>query len=171
MKRYKIPWVSKGISFAFLGVLLAAACNQNMQPLPESGEVPPPRMRSQTPGAVPAGGMHEGGSARIAGRISMAPELADRLTGAEVLFIMARRGGGPPLAVKRIASPKFPVNYALTREDQMVQGAPFTGIVEVVARLDRDGNAGPPQPGDMEGDKTQVTIGDTDVNIVINRIY
>jgi cytochrome c-type biogenesis protein CcmH len=33
----------------------------------------------------------------------------------------------------------------------MVQGSELRGMLDVVARLDRDGQAGPAQPGDIEG--------------------
>jgi len=40
-----------------------------------------------------------------------------------------------------------------------------------VARLDRDGAAGPPGPGDLEGRLEGVVIGDGAVNLLIDRRY
>ena len=60
-------------------------------------------------------------------------------------------GGARPVAAKRIDNPQFPVPFELTNADVMVQGSELRGMLDVVARLDRDGQAGPAQPGDIEG--------------------
>ena len=42
-----------------------------------------------------------------------------------ILFIMARRsavGGGPPVAVKRVVSPSFPMRFELTKKDMVMGG-------------------------------------------------
>lgn len=153
------------------------ACNQNVQPLPENGGPPlpavnaaRPAVRSTPPPAPPAATSAEGGT--LAGTVTIAPELEEKLTGAETLYIMARRGmGGPPTAVKRLSPVEFPVSFTLTAADQMVQGTPFTGDMIIIARIDRDGNAGPPQSGDMEGIVPKATIGDTQVNVLIDKTY
>ena len=67
------------------------------------------------------------------------------------------RGEGPPLAVKRIPVPSFPVMFSLGPEDRMSAGVPFEGEVRLSARLKRDGTAGPPAPAASAGDvKTRV---------------
>jgi cytochrome c-type biogenesis protein CcmH len=71
---------------------------------------------------------------------------------AEVLFIIARSAsGGPPVAVKKISHPAFPLEFSLGTADNMVGEDFFEGNLQIVARLDADGNAGPKQPGDVEG--------------------
>ena len=67
------------------------------------------------------------------------------------LFIIARHGAGPPLAVKRVADPKFPVQFSVGPEDRMIQSMPFTGPIELTARIDGDGNATSRSPGDIMG--------------------
>ena len=60
-----------------------------------------------------------------------------------VLFVIARRakeGGGPPVAVSRIASPHFPMPFTLGKGD-MVMGGEWPEEVWLEARLDHDGNA------------------------------
>lgn len=60
---------------------------------------------------------------------------------------------GPPLAVKKIDRPTFPLSYSLGAENVMTQGVPFTGKLTITVRLDQDGNAGtqgPRFPGDPE---------------------
>ena len=66
---------------------------------------------------------------------------------------------------------QFPISYTLTGEDQMVQGFPFRGEVIFIARIDRDGNAGPPQPGDMEGIVPKAMIGNTQLDVLIDKVY
>jgi cytochrome c-type biogenesis protein CcmH len=109
--------------------------------------------------------------AAITGLISVAPELQAKLLPTDVLFVIARKDVGPPLAVKKIPNPSFPLPYALTADDVMFPGTPFQGEVRVLARVDRDGNAGPSQPGDLEGTAVKIPsrVGDRDVDIVINK--
>jgi cytochrome c-type biogenesis protein CcmH len=125
-------------------------------------------------GAAESAGTTDGGAGRgptIAGRISVAPELAGRIEAAHVLFIIARRGAGPPFAVKRIADPHLPLRYRLGAEDVMMAGTPFAGEVTMVARLSLAGGAGPAQPGDMEGEHPgKVSAGAQDADIVINQV-
>lgn len=158
-------WMRLAAGFA---LLMVSGCDQHVAPLPEHGgpALPVSRpMDAMTPAPV-------GGAARLSGTITIAPELSAKLTGSEVLFVMARRsGGGPPMAVKRIQRPVFPMSYTLSAADQMVQGQPFSGEVSVTARIDRDGSAGPPGPGDMEGMIAQAVIGNTGLDIVIDKAY
>lgn len=109
--------------------------------------------------------------ASISGMISISPELQAQLKPTDTLFIIARKEVGPPLAVKKMTDLMFPLPYALTSRDVMFPGTPFQGEVTITARIDRDGNAGPAQAGDLEGTTTKnpARVGDQDVNIVINR--
>ena len=62
--------------------------------------------------------------------------------GAGVLFLIARSGGGgPPLAVKRLAVGPFPLAFEIGPADVMIQGRAFAGPITLSARVDRDGNA------------------------------
>lgn len=153
-------------------LVLVTACDQNVRPLTGEGAPPlPPMMRGNSASQRPSDIMPQAGGAVISGTITLAPELSDKLTGKEIMFIMARRGGGAPLAVKRVARLSFPMSYSLSGADQMAAGLPFTGQMEVVARIDRDGSAGPLQTGDMEGNVPSATVGQTGVHIVIDRMY
>jgi hypothetical protein len=107
----------------------------------------------------------------IAGTISIAPELHGRVSDGGTLFIIARKGPGPPFAVKRIAGPRFPLQYRLGPGDVMVAGTPFEGEMTVSVRLSRTGVAGPAERGDLEGDHPGgVTTGARGVDIVIARV-
>lgn len=111
----------------------------------------------------------------IAGRITLDPKLADRVHPTDVLFIIVRRPQGPPrpIAVKRVDNPHFPVSFEITNEDVMLSGSELRGMVEVIARVDRDGQAGPPEAGDLEGafDRNPTLVGGRDLEIVINKEY
>ena len=110
----------------------------------------------------------------IAGTIRIAPGLAKEVAPTDVLFIIARKeAAGPPLAVRRIAGPKFPLTYRLSAENVMMQGMPFEGQVTLVARLKKDGAPGPPKAGDLEGvyPKNPVAVGTASADIVIDKKY
>lgn len=116
----------------------------------------------------------QSGDGVIAGRVVIAPELANQVRPTDVLFVIVRRPGGAPrpVAAKRIENPAFPVPFEITNADVMVQGSELRGMVDVVARLDRDGQAGPAQPGDIEGrySKNPTLPGGRDLEIVLDKV-
>lgn len=119
----------------------------------------------------PSGEVKDGGNQTISGVITVAPSLAGDVSPGDVLFIMAKREEGPPVAVKRIQGPSFPLAYTLGPEDVMIPGTPFEGRFYIVARLKKDGTAGPPKPGDLEGvyPGNPARVGETQVHIDINQ--
>jgi len=143
-------------------------CNRNMEPF-VPGEEPrepdlskifpagaqaPPNQASLPPspmgdrGAPPVASVGQ----PITGTVEVAPELAGEVSGNSVLFLIARKSAaGPPLAVKRIASPRFPFEFSIGPEDRMIQTMPFTGPLTLTARLDADGNASTREAGDLQG--------------------
>lgn len=122
-----------------------------------------------------AHGCESGGHAVLSGRVTIDPSLADRVSARDVLFVIVRRPGGMPrpIAVKRFDGPTFPVEFEITNKDVMVEGTELRGMVDVIARLDKDGRAGPPQAGDLEGQfaKNPTLPGARDIEIVLNKAY
>jgi cytochrome c-type biogenesis protein CcmH len=116
----------------------------------------------------------KGGEGVIAGQVLISPALADQVRATDVLFVIVRRPGGTPrpVAAKRIDNPTFPVAFEITNADVMVQGSELRGMVDVVARLDRDGQAGPAQPGDIEGRyaKNPTLPGGRDLEIILDSV-
>jgi len=114
------------------------------------------------------------GAPVIAGRVLISQALADQIRSTDVLFVIVRRPGGTPrpIAAKRFERPQFPVSFEITNADVMVQGSELRGMVDVVARLDRDGQAGPAQPGDIEGRyaKNPTLPGGRDFEIVLDTV-
>ncbi len=155
------------VSLAALAAIIIAVLIASLNG--PQGSAPTPPGAAASAGTTSDGGTSRGPS--IAGRISVAPELASRIGAAHALFIIARRGPGPPFAVKRITDPHLPLRYRLGAEDVMMAGTPFAGEVTMVARLSVAGGAGPAQAGDLEGEHPgKVPVGAQDADIVIDRV-
>ncbi len=109
----------------------------------------------------------------IAGTIDVAPALQAKARGKPVLFLIARKGGGgPPLAVVRVANPRFPLAFEISKRNVMIPGVPFEGMVSLSARVDADGSAGPASGGDLEGRTARpVRVGEQNVRIVIDKAF
>lgn len=109
----------------------------------------------------------------ISGMIEIASDLQAKARGKPVLFLIARKGGGgPPLAVVRVANPRFPLAFEISKRNVMIPGVPFEGMVSLSARLDADGSAGPAGAGDLEGRTAQpVRVGEKNVRIVIDKAF
>ena len=111
----------------------------------------------------------------ITGKISIAPKLKANADSSAALFIIARPAsgaGGPPLAVKKIERPVFPLSYSLGPENVMMQGTPFAGKITITVRLDKDGNPITRQAGDLVGEykKNPVDVGSKNVDIVLDQV-
>ena len=115
----------------------------------------------------------QGAGEVISGTIEIAPALHAKAQGKPVLFLIARKGGGgPPLAVVRVANPRFPLKFEISKRNVMIPGVPFEGMVTLTARLDADGSAGPASAGDLEGRTARpVRVGEKKVRIVIDKAF
>jgi cytochrome c-type biogenesis protein CcmH len=147
-----------------LGLLGVVGCDRNIEPYvpgeqpsepdlsrifpqPEEGEQAAQPMPGAGPSASPAA---PAAGPVVSGRI----ELTDAAPSGGVLFIVARRAGavgGPPLAVVRLASPSFPLDFEIGQGNVMIPSMKFEGEMSLTARLDFDGNAMTREPGDYEG--------------------
>jgi len=113
-------------------------------------------------------------SGQISGKITIDPKLNANTDPNAALFIIARpaaSGGGPPLAVKKIDRPTFPIDYTLSQDNAMM-GMPFTGKINITARLDKDGNPVTRTPGDISGDykKNPVEVGAKNVDVTLDQV-
>jgi len=111
----------------------------------------------------------------IRGIVSIDPKLKTRVDANAALFIIARSAnsaGGPPLAVKKVDRPVFPVSYTLGPENVMMPGASFSGKVIISARLDKDGNPMTREPGNLAGEykKNPAEVGSERVDVVIDQV-
>jgi hypothetical protein len=148
-------------------------CSSQIEPF-VPGEKPeqPDLSKIFPPGAERAAPPVASSQEPIRGTVSLAAELADRTPPGAVLFLMARPdGGGPPLAVQRIPSPQFPLEFAIGPADWMAETLPFAGPLRLTARLDGDGNATTRAAGDLQG-AAQGTHGpgDRGISLVIDEV-
>jgi len=139
------------------------------------GDAPPPGRGARPPGAggaPPPGAPAAAAGPPVRGTVTVAPELTDRVPGGAVLFLIARgQQPGPPVAVKRIPAPTFPLDFELGPDDRMIAAIPFRGPLTLSARIDADQNAMTRNPGDLQGAATApVNPGARDVSIVIDEI-
>jgi cytochrome c-type biogenesis protein CcmH len=131
---------------------------------------PPPESRRAAPSGS-AGDASGGDGSSITGVVRLAAALRDRVDAGDVLFVIARQGSGPPFAVTRVLAPRFPAAYRIGPENVMTPGASLRGEFTLSARLSKTGSAGPPQPGDLEGEHPgPVVIGARGVDILLARV-
>jgi hypothetical protein len=107
----------------------------------------------------------------IEGTITVAPELKGKASAGDTLFIIARKGtSGPPLAAKKLSVSHFPLKYTLGPENVMMQGMPWEGELQIIVRVDKDGNATTKSPGDIMGTSKQlVKVGSKDADITLDQ--
>ncbi len=109
---------------------------------------------------------------QVAGTISLSEALKSKAPEGASLFIIARKAGstvgGPPLAVKRIASPEFPMEFTIGQANTMLPGALFEGPIDLHVRLDQDGTVRP-SAGDIEG-RVKSKAGEANVQLVLNSL-
>ena len=112
-----------------------------------------PAMPAAPRGAPPMGaGAAPATGAPVRGTVEIDDALRGRVPRGAVLFVIARSGGGgPPLAVKRIVDPEFPLDFEIGPADRMIEQMPFAGPLRLSARLDSDGNATTRGAGDLQG--------------------
>lgn len=189
----------RGFVLAAFVVFTLAACNRNIEPyvegeeprqpdlariFPDGGEAPGPSLggpqvgatpRSARPGLPPAPprAAQDSSGEAIRGSIGIAPDLAAGAPQAATLFVIARLAGatrGPPLAVRRIANARFPLDFEIGPQHAMIQGVPFAGAIQLTARLDGDGDAMTRRPGDLSGSAASpVEPGSSGVQIVLDQ--
>lgn len=82
-------------------------------------------------------------SSEISGVVTLSKDLEKTVTPKGALFIIARKAGasgGMPMAVLRIAEPKFPQNFTLG-EQNLMMGGKFEGPMSITARYAPSGDA------------------------------
>lgn len=127
--------------------------------------------------AITAGRMGETSHAYARGQIILDDSLTEQAKGITTLFIIASGPDRPmPLGAfrKTLSSDAKGAFYdfVLTKDNmqRMMGDAEFPSEFKLKARLDRDGSAGPDQPGDLVGDVFPVKLGQEGVEIRIGRM-
>ncbi len=111
--------------------------------------------------------------ARVAGRVSMAADLMDKVEAGDTLFVFARAVNGPPmpLAIVRAQASELPLEFNLDESMAMMPNMSLAKFSQVVvgARISKTGNA-MPQSGDLQGIVDAVAVGSEGLEIVIDTI-
>ena len=113
----------------------------------------------------------EQGNLLASGKITVSPDLADRAKQITTVYVMIRSGqGGPPYAVVRLENPHAAeLPFELTQAHVMTQGAQPPSDAKIVVRFDADTRAGAEQPGDLVGELSPVTLGSSNLGVVVSR--
>jgi cytochrome c-type biogenesis protein CcmH len=109
----------------------------------------------------------------VTGSVTVAPDIAAKVSRSDTLFIFARADGGArvPLAVVRTSASQLPMTFALDDSMAMAPGMNLSSAqaVRVEARITKSGNA-TPQSGDLVSRSAVVKPGARDVKIVVNEV-
>lgn len=111
--------------------------------------------------------------AGLAGRIRLAPELAERVAPTDTVFVFARAAEGPrmPLAIKRYQASALPIEFTLDDSDAMSPEMRLSAFDRVVvgARISKSGDA-TPRSGDLQTLSDPLSPGRRDLDLVIDRV-
>jgi len=115
-----------------------------------------------------------GGEARVSGVVDLDPQLKDRVSPDDTVFIFARAVDGPamPLAILRVKVSDLPMHFTLDDSLAMSPMARLSAFPKVVvgARVSKSGNA-MPSSGDLEGMSAEIQVADAaEVRVVIDRV-
>lgn len=148
------------------GSELAAQIDQSMAEARRLGGMGPAA-------ASPAAAAPPAKEAFVKGVVKLAPALADKVAPGDTLFVYARAAEGPPmpLAVVRRSAGDLPAEFDLDQSMAMAPGMSLADFPEVVvlARVSRSGSA-TPQSGDLEGASGPVKVGQSGLEVVIDRV-
>ncbi|MGH8078005.1 MAG: tetratricopeptide repeat protein [Lysobacter sp.] len=115
----------------------------------------------------------EATSAGITVSVSLDPALAMRMSKDAVVFVIARRPGGPPMpvAVEKLSAANLPHVVTLDDSDSLMPTAKLSQLqaVEITARVSASGDA-TPHTGDFEAVPTTVQKGQTAAAVLIDRV-
>ena len=112
-------------------------------------------------------------AASVSGTVTVAPDIAAKVSGDATLFVFARAEDGSrmPLAVQRTTAAQLPLRFALDDSMAMTPATRISGAqaLHIEARISRSGNA-LPQPGDLVGKSGVIRPGARDVVVVIDKV-
>jgi cytochrome c-type biogenesis protein CcmH len=107
---------------------------------------------------------------RISGRVSVAPDLANKVAPTDTVFIYATpvAGSRMPLAIVKITANQLPYDFVLDDTTAMNPSAKLSGMDEVTvrARISKSGNA-MQQPSDLGVSVTPVKPGSAGLNLMV----
>jgi cytochrome c-type biogenesis protein CcmH len=145
--------------------MTAQNSNPSAQPSTAQGANAPAQTQANAPTQAAA-------SNQVSVKVSLSAKFQKGLDPRTPLFIMARNGAGPPLAVVRRAVGDLPLVVTLSDREAMIAGRSISSAKEfdIVARIAKSG-APQAQPGDLYGEVHHrlSSTGKDAVEIVIDR--
>ena len=109
----------------------------------------------------------------VSGRVSLSAALAKQASPDDTVFVFARAAQGPrmPLAIVRKQVKDLPFDFTLDDSTAMSPQMKLSNFQQVVvgARISKSGNA-MPQPGDLQGISSTVSLGATGLKIEIGEV-
>ena len=114
-------------------------------------------------------------SQTISGTIVLPSSNRAKVARGDVMFLAARRAGGPPgpgsmLAVQKLTAEDFPMPFSISSRDAMIPGIPFEGKMSITVRVDKDGDAMTRRKGDLYGQAEGVKVGSQKVVIPLDKV-
>ena len=111
----------------------------------------------------------------ISGTIVLPATNRAKVARGDVMFLAARRAGGPPgpgsmLAVQKLTAEDFPMRFSISNRDAMIPGIPFEGKMSITVRVDKDGDAMSRRKGDLYGQADSVKVGSQKVVISLDKV-
>ena len=112
-------------------------------------------------------------TATVRGTVSLAPQLKEKVSADDTVFVFARAVGGPqmPLAVTRTRVRDLPFRFELDDSMAMTPEMKLSAFPKVVvmARISKSGSA-TPQPGDLYGASDTVANDASTVEVMIDAV-
>ncbi|MCW5599729.1 MAG: c-type cytochrome biogenesis protein CcmI [Nitrosomonas sp.] len=109
----------------------------------------------------------------IKGSVSLSPDLANKVSPGDTVFVFARAETGPkmPLAILRLTARELPASFTLDDNMAMTPAMKMSSFPKVVigARITKSGQA-VPASGDLEGFSQPVKLGDREVSVIIDQV-
>jgi len=113
-------------------------------------------------------------SAQITGVLMISPELASRVSPTDTVFLSAKdiSGSPAPIAVMRAEAKDLPMKFTLDDSMSMLQDMKLSNYQNVLisAKISKSGKT-TTHPGDMHGEVPSVKVGESDVRVVIDKVY
>jgi hypothetical protein len=111
----------------------------------------------------------------IVGTITVPAAQRKLLAPSDVVFIIARRSGGPPgmgsmMAVQKHPLGQFPMPFTLSARDSMIPGRHFEGRMDITVRIDKDGDGMTRKKGDLFGQANNISVGTQDLAISVDGV-
>jgi len=113
----------------------------------------------------------------VSGTITIPEEYKGDAAGVATLFVIIYDANSPmPMPFGAMKEPmpadlSQPIPFLVTKESlqTMNPDAPAPEVLRVKVRIDKDGIAGPDQPGDLTGGAEQIRFGERNLGLVINK--